>query len=471
MKKNVIVALFTLLAMPSFAQKVLHTNEKMLEIKVNGKISSKSWAINSKIKPDVFMAEVSNEKSEVIYSDGKNNLSFDLKKGETIDFLIIQNKKDTAYQRIIGIAPNVNFTKDYINKYKGKTEVAIPEVSELVNILMALHPDAEKEINMFDTKTEYYKQVKEYFKPYLNHPAIDTIKKYITDLQYIEDYKGNMFSNTSYRYYYALKMNACAYNFDKNGEIKNNGNIGQMAKGWYTFDPMKDAKVFQDFAKVSNFRVFYKNNQPYYTELLQRYNQLNPIQKMQNWLDKKFGFGYGSYAVYFSPLIYGAHSTSRFEDNGFTQTIMFIARADFDSKLTPTQNELLESRVVFTEIDHNYVNPVSDKYVKQINEALSNRKKWAKPTITDMYESPYKVFNEYMTFAVYILYVHDNYSKTYLDKYLPELNGMMSNMRGFAKFTDFNQVMLAKYKENPSINMTDLYEYMLDWCKKENEID
>ncbi len=31
--------------------------------------------------------------------------------------------------------------------------------------------------------------------------------------------------------------------------------------------------------------------------------------------------------------------------------------------------------------------------------------------------------------------------------------------------------MLAKYKENPSINMTDLYEYMLDWCKKENEID
>jgi len=102
---------------------------------------------------------------------------------------------------------------------------------------------------------------------------------------------------------------------------------------------------------------------------------------------------------------------------------------------------------------------------------LSNRKKWAKPTITDMYESPYKVFNEYMTFAVYILYVHDNYSKTDLDKYLPELNGMMSNMRGFAKFTDFNQVMLAKYKENPSINMTDLYEYMLDWCKKENEID
>ena len=53
--------------------------------------------------------------------------------------------------------------------------------------MMALHPDAEKEGNMFDTSTEYYKKVKEHFAAYINHPALDTIKKYITDINYIKE--------------------------------------------------------------------------------------------------------------------------------------------------------------------------------------------------------------------------------------------------------------------------------------------
>lgn len=468
MKKNIAICLFSLLSAQLFAQKVFHTNEKNLSIKVNGKVASKSWSLNPTIKPDVFMAEVSNKKNIVTYSDGKDSIQFKLKKNEVIDFLVIQNQKDTAYQQIKAMEPNVAFTKAYIKKYQGKTEVAIPEVSELVNILMALHPDAEKEINMFDTKTEYYKRVKEYFKPYMNHPAMDTIQKYITGLTYIEDYEGNMFPMKSYRYYYALKMNACAYDFDKNGKIKNKGFINQMAKGYLAFDPMKDVKVFEDFARVSNFRAFYKENQPYYTELLNTYDKLNPIQKMQNWLDKKFGFGYGSYAVYFSPLIYGAHSTTRFEDKGFNQTIMFIARADFDTALSSIENELKASRVVFTEIDHNYVNPVSDTFLKQINTALSNRKKWAKPTITDAYPNPYTVFNEYMTWGVYSLYINDNFSKEDVEKYLLDINEVMTTRRGFSKFEEFNSVLLNKYKENPNIKITDLYSYMLDWCTEQN---
>ncbi len=148
---------------------------------------------------------------------------------------------------------------------------------------------------------------------------------------------------------------------------------------------------------------------------------------------------------------------------------MFIARADYDESLSEIQNELAESRIVFTEIDHNYVNPVSDKFLEKINKALSNRDVWAQPTITNAYDSPYKLFNEYMTFAVYSLYLNDNYRKEDVEEYLPKLNKTMAINRGFSKFTEFNQVLLAKYKEDTAVSIKALYEYILDWCEGQNK--
>lgn len=465
--KKILSIIALLFSISTFSQDVLHTNLDTLSIKVNGKIASKFWIIDSSIKPDIFTAEFTKEINKVTYLAGIDSISFNLIVNEQKDFYIVKNKVDTAYQRIIGIKPNVTFSDDYVKKHKGKTIVDIPEVSELVNVLMALHQDAEKEGNMFDTKTEYFQKIKKKFSPYLNHPALDTIQKYIKDLSYIKEHNISMFSNDSYRYYYALKMNACAYKFDGN-KIINKGDIDQMARGWYTFDPMKDIEVFEDFAKVSNFRKFFKNNKSYYNSLLKTYNELNPIQKMQTWLDKKFGFGYGSYLVYFSPLVYGAHSTSRFEDNGLTQTVMFIASADYDQKLSKTQNELLESRVVFTEIDHNYVNPTSDLFLTEINESLSNREKWANENITSMYPNPYTVFNEYMTFGVYSLYVNDNFSQEDAKQYFPIMENQMVDSRGFILFKEFNQELLKHYNANPKITMKELYTHMLNWCKTKN---
>ena len=331
-----------------------------------------------------------------------------------------------------------------------------------------LHKDAEKDKNMFDTKTAYYEKVKKYFGPYQNHPIFDTLHKYINGISYYEEHDMYLFSNDSYGYYYALKMNACSYDFNKKGKIINKGIIKTIAKNWYFFDPMKDISMLEDFAEKSNFRKFYKDNQPYYDSLLVTYNQLNPIQEMQNWLDKKFEFSYGSYVIYFSPLVHGAHSTRGFTEDNFSQTLMFICRAELDLSYSPVLNELLESRVVFTEIDHNYVNPVSDQFIERINISFSNRANWAPGEITEAYNDPYKVFNEYMTFAVYTLYVYDNYSNENLTEYLPMLDKQMSEQRGFIKFKEFNAALLEKYKQNPTIKITDLYDYILTWAAEIN---
>jgi hypothetical protein len=264
-------------------------------------------------------------------------------------------------------------------------------------------------------------------------------------------------------------MNACAYVYDKKGKIKNNGFVKEYAKGWNSFDPMKDVAIFEDFAKKSNFREFYKNHKTYYDDLIKTYNQLNPISKMQNWLDQKFGFGYGSYVVYFSPFVYGAHSTQNIQSNGFTQSFMFIAKAEMDKAYSNVMNELLESRRVFTEIDHNYVNPISDKYLARINKSFSNRDIWAKGEATSMYNNPYAVFNEYMTWAVYSMYVNDNYLQKDLEEYLPKVEKQMEDSRGYIAFKKFNRTLLEKYQQNPSITMNDLFEFILNWADNENK--
>lgn len=468
-KQFLILNTFLLICI-SCSKKTLKTNSDFLQIYVDNELVVDNWKIDNSLNPDIFEVEVKSEKRIVEYRDGKNSISFEIKKGDTIDFVVIDKNNLPANQRIVAVEPNINFTDSYIKKYKGKTIVDIPEVSELVNIIMVLHKDAEKDENMFDTSTDYYKRVKAYFEPYKTHPIIDTIQKYIANIEYKEDYKASVFSNESYWYYYAMKMNACAYKFDNQGNIKNEGIIREIAKGWSPFDPMKDIALIQDFANHSNFRKFYTDNKAYYNHLLDIYSKLNPIQKMQNWLDNKFKFNYGSYVIYFSPLIGGAHSTNGFEDNGFNQTYMFIARADFDKKLSPAINELSESRVVFTEIDHNYVNPISDKFIKEINSNFDNREVWAKGEHTSAYETPYKVFNEYMTFAVYSLYVLDNFTSRDFEEYIPKMENKMIEDRGFVNFKEFNRELIEIYKKDKNQPIEQIYIKILDWSKAKNSI-
>lgn len=466
MNKISIILIFLGGFFSAFSQKVLHTESPNLAYKVNENPIEK-WEIFFENNPDVLPIECTKRNNKVHISDGKNMLTFSIKKGQNIDFQVITKDRKTTI-RLMGVAPNVNFTPKYIRTHKGKTFVNIPQVSELVNILMVLHPHAERDDNMFDTESAYYQRVKAYFEPFRNHPAVDTIRKYITQPRLNREQMVYLFPQESYMYYYALKMNAVSYYFDKNGRIKNDQIIRQVGIDWATdFDPMKDVAVFEDFAKKSNFLTFYNQNKSYYEELLATYMRLNPIERMQNWLTKKFGFGFDSYMIFFSPLNKGAQAATSFRAKDFKQTFMFVCKVSDNQQFSPQMNELLASWIVFTEIDHNYVNPTSDKMLPAINEAFSDRKKWAVGQVADAYPDPYTVFNEYMTFGLMSLYAHDFYSAEDVNAFLPRLEQMMQNTRGFVRFSEFNRVLLEKYKENTQIPMKNLFEFMLDWAKKQ----
>jgi hypothetical protein len=434
---------------------VLKSTSNSLAYAINADTFPNEWAISPILMPNRFNVECVNEQNKVSFFSAIDSISFNVKLNDTIKFIVLLHGKDSVLTEIIGIPKNTNFTSDYIRDHKGKFAVEIPEVHELANVLIAISKIGQLDSNMVDMTTPYHKEVLKWFLPYSNHPIVDTLNLNIT----------GVLDNKSYWYYYALKMNSCGYAFDKGGQIVNKGIIRKMGFDGNDDPIVQNKKLMEDFARKSNFRKFYKNHQPYYDSLLTLYKQLNPIDKMQKWLENKFGFAYGNYTVLFSPLVGGAHATNKFKDNGFEQTFMFVCKATISPEFNRNVNEMLESRVVFTEIDHNFVNPLSDRKIEMINKAFADREKWAKEGQgTSAYDNSYAVFNEYMTWGLFSLYCLDNFPENDTRQFIMKMEKQMTVGRNFIKFKDFNQQLIKIYNDYPDISINDLFDRILNWC-------
>lgn len=196
-----------------------------------------------------------------------------------ITVIIISLTSPLTFSQNSDNEPYAYFSKKYIQQYDKTSIIDIPEVSELVNILMALHKYAANEDNMCNVSTEYYKKVKDHFKPFMHHPIIDTIHKNINNITLLEINNIKVFSRESDDFYYNMKMNACAYYFDENGKIQHNGAIKNFSDGANYV--ARNLKLIEDFSKQAKFREFYKENLPYYQNLIKEYKRLSPIQQLQ----------------------------------------------------------------------------------------------------------------------------------------------------------------------------------------------
>jgi hypothetical protein len=436
---------------------LLYTNVEIMTYVIDQDTFKNQWTVMPKVNPDVLTVECDQKPRVVTFISNCDTASFTINLHDTIRFSVLFDK-DTARTIIVGIPRNVNFSDEYIRLHNGKHEVDIPEVHELANILVAISKVGQIDSNMVNMTTPYYTAVLNYFMPFASHPIIDSLNKKIVAKN----------DEMSYWCYYALKMNACAYVFDEHDQIVNKGIIRRMGFQNAANPFEKWSIQIADFALKSNFRTFYKQHQSYYDSLKNTYKILNPIEKMQNWLEHKFGFGYGNYTVYFSPLVGGAHATQQFEDNGFKQTVMFVSMAEVSPLHNMNVSEMLESRVVFTEIDHNFVNLVSDTFIKDINKVFAQREKWVRKGFgTDAYNNPYAVFNEYMTWAYFSLYCIDNFPEKDVKQMIDKMEKQMVKGRNFIKFDVFNQELIKQYKANPSIKPRQLYEAMLQWAAKQ----
>ncbi len=352
-----------------------------------------------------------------------------------------------------------SFPKEYVRDHTGTTQFEIPEVYELANVIWALSP-AGKKLGL-DTSDAYYKRMTEWFRPYANHAIFK---------------KLNFDDSIYYDRYYDFRENSFTYSFSKN--IKDVKLLYEgpyyyvMGDDWDTYNSLfrELLPLVEDFAKKSRFREFYKNNAAYYAQQVKRESELMPVKKMWSWLEVQFpATKYQSYKVAFSPLITGTHSTQNYTafDNGavFREAVMFVCGPTRYDKgnYTEQQKEGLASGIVFTEIDHNYVNPVTYKYKKAIDSIFSDRVYWAKNV--EGYQHPTSVFNEYMTHAAFCLYIYDSYDKETADLVVDKRIAMMVELRGFIRFKEFNDALVAIRNKHKDKKLAELYPEIIDWCR------
>ncbi len=336
----------------------------------------------------------------------------------------------------------------------------LPKTYELMQVALSL---TDKTIvsngynvynEVIDTNSTYYKEVQEYFGQYKNHPLITELNKSL--------------SKSASNYIYNLHR---SYNsvYDK-GQVKKDLKYPLAHRLAYHFNSVK-RKVLDDFAKISNFDQFYNQHKELYKNILNEVKLNANVNEQQNWLEQEFSSRHNSYSIVISPLMNNTHFTKRFEKQGKNNCLMWVSRFEFDRNLSKTLNSAYYTGVVMTEIDHNYVNPVSDKYKKELNELMgeNNRSKWTGGSASNSYQSGFKVFNEYMTHAVYLLFTRQKLTPE--EQQIIETSKIdgMNNRRKFIKFDLFYEKLGQLYdKRNPGETLTELYPQIIEWCRTEN---
>ena len=451
MRKSLLTILVLIISVYAYAQSVpvIRATDKLVDIKDGEEWHRGSWTISPDLKPDVYATMTEGSKTVAFHTD-IDSIAFEVAPGQSYDFVILLNETDSCYQRIKARkkAPPAQFSEAFIRDNRNQYTLEVPEVQELVHIIIALTPTGIADSNMVNHQGEYYQRVLDHFKQYSDEPVVKQIDQIVK--------VGN---------YARLKMDACGYHFGDDNAIRKDETYDRLNWGEdnYIESYVED---LESFAIKSDFQEFYRANEDYYNKLIALMRSQTPIKKMWVWLEERFPDQYDHYRITFSPLVEGSHSTNRFEDGDFKQTVMFISGPIENSTYNKEVVEGFMSRVVFTEIDHNYVNPVSDQHIERIDEVFADRSTWVEEgDFTGGYASAYSVFNEYMTWAVFSLYALDTFGEEDFSVINERVEQQMSEWRGFSNFKSFNQKMIALYQNQP---ITDLYPAILNWCEEQS---
>lgn len=362
-------------------------------------------------------------------------------------FIPIVSKNDTMVYRLRFNPQHSVFSAKYISEKSGTSSFQIPETYELANIILYLSECSNLTFN-HPEGTNYTNRVEEHFGLFRNHPLVKILNKKCSNENF-------------WTTYYGFRENSICFEFGDNNILEYSSPYKHVI--WDSSEIMGGEfrnllYLIQDFVNTSNYRRFYSSNKSYYEQLEKRLSELQPINKMWQWLETEFPFKYDSYKVVFSPLIEGSHSTQKFYKENFInpeykeyiECVMFVNSSesiDLNNKYSESLKEGLMSGIVFTEIDHNYVNPTSNENSKAIKELIKERDGWATKEAQQNYSSEYAIFNEYMTHSLYCLYVQETYDERIGKEIIAKRIGLM-NKRGFLKFEHFNQILLIKMKDN-----------------------
>ena len=444
---------------------VIKSGAELISIQDGANLKKLAWRLAPEAKPDVYEAELVNGKPhKVTFITDSDSISFTVEEGKTYDFIIQWGDK-TCYTRIVGtrFVPAAEFDKKYRSKHKGKIFIEIPEVYELVNVAIAMTPTGIEDQYLVYKNSDYYKKVHAWFDKYQDHPLLAALDAELKK------------SPDNYAY---LKMNGYAFEFDKKGKIVRS-KIYDRASWGKTNELLPFLDQLQSFSDATRFREFYRQNRKIYDEQIAFYRDTANIAEMKRWLDKHFPSSndYDTYKIIFSPLVAYNQSSNWFESNGFKELQPHVnfpypqdfARFSLENKLSPQAEIIFRGNIVFTEMNHGYINPEAEKYAERVAKAISNRDLWVDPQRGPNYYGGEAAFNEYMNWGLVNLRFVDYVSREEQDAMIAAIDEMMTKRRGFPQFADFSKFLVNLYRSRkPNQTIADLYPQIIEWFEKRN---
>ncbi len=328
-------------------------------------------------------------------------------------------------------------------------KIEITESYELSNIILALTQYGRTDKWDVQKVPPYYNEVLNHFEPVKNHPLLDSVN----------------YSRKEWKKFLGFRTDMYAFSFDKNGKLKRDYPFNSFGPE----EADKNIDLINDFITKSGYRAFFHNHVEFYNKIISNYKAFYFLNQSRAFLDKiaekPATDNKKKYVIAVSPLV-GGQNCHRDIDSLTTVDFPNISQDLISGNLNNNlKTRIVANHSIFTEMDHGYINPISDKYRERIT-ADFNLEKWDKNSGYPGIHS----FNEYMTWAVYDLFIKEHFPK-FADSI--SLQWQYQNAsRGFIAQNLFAKKLSELYfskKGNKKIES--LYTPLLTWCKRiENKI-
>jgi len=335
-----------------------------------------------------------------------------------------------------------SFSDDYVDVYANQVVVETNPGFELVYVLLALA--GEPYARSVDQNTPYYDAMMQYFKPYEHHQAVDDFKTFMNN---------NSLPTAAMLFAYDSVDNTLVFNDEHESASMHRFN---------TIIP-----ELNRFMEASDFDTFYADYTLMYQETIDDYPV--DLMSMWSWFEARGENSYDVLRLVTSPLLGSHHYTHRFKDHrhgGFEEMVAFVpveykgaSQLPFDEDTTA---KLLLTQMMFTEIAHHYVNPITDQHLHEVFGLMDEDAWYQGPG----YGHAGLVFNEYMTWALFALYVYDVYGEHTALVMQDVVDDIMVNHRQFTHFKSFNAHTYDFYTSSDQATLKQIYDDLLRHYRK-----